>query len=203
MRIHTSTEWTLLRSVCERVWPENLCSVLHMWKTNVGESPDTTKRQQLHSPGQTEAPSRVTPEPSGAEDAVHDYRFTLDLWAGNCSFDVMYIKLHLIKQCEPCVIIVSVCVPLLLPSCERSVSRRSMVALPSSSFLRVWQHHSFRSRRLWGVTLLWNKTTQNTAHQETGLINQQQKPTHNKLTHHCGFLILHVLLIVYQLNYLE
>lgn len=47
---------------------------------------------------------------------------------------------------------------LLLPSCVRSVSSRSMVALPRSSFLRVWQLHSFRSRRLWGVTLLSNTT---------------------------------------------
>lgn len=43
---------------------------------------------------------------------------------------------------------------LLLPSCVRRVSSRSMVAQPSSSFLSVWQLHSFRSKRLWGVTLL-------------------------------------------------
>lgn len=45
---------------------------------------------------------------------------------------------------------------LLLPSCVRSVSSRSMVALPSSSFLKVWQLHNFKSRWLSGVTLLQN-----------------------------------------------
>lgn len=43
---------------------------------------------------------------------------------------------------------------LLLPWWVCSVSSRSMVAVPSSSFLSVWQLHSFRSSRLWGVTLL-------------------------------------------------
>lgn len=56
------------------------------------------------------------------------------------------------------------CVSLLLPWCVRSVSSRSMVALPRSSFLRVWQLHSFRSRRLWGVTLL-RSTQQHTHYQ--------------------------------------
>lgn len=113
-------------------------------------------------------------------------------WKHGCSlkipnllFNTLFISLAVVEHYTSFYFSVWVCVSSLLPSCVRSVSSRSMVALPSSSFLRVWQLHSFRSSRLWGVTLLWDTKTHHDAMRFVEQHSQVTAPTQVLLLKQC------------------